>query len=173
MQLDLKLQPGDLVFLSSGIRYLGYTNRVGRWAYLLPTGETTAPDWVNEALSRLADVAERTAELIKVGQGAAEVLEATRSAMVGLVHSSTVIDRVGRLEEGSVELESVAVSLRGWGSLYRLGANTGLAFTLSTTMQPLGPSAPPMSLLLLDTVLVSAGGAESMVPLQRTPLLID
>lgn len=173
MQLDLKLQPGDLVFLSSGIRYLGYTNRVGRWAYLLPTGESTAPDWVNEGLSRLADVAERTAELIKVGQGATEVLEAARSAMVGLVHSSTVIDRIGRLEEGSVELESVVAPLRGWGSAYRLGANTGLAFTLSTTMQPLGPSAPPMSLLLLDTALVSAGGTEFVVPLQRTPLLID
>ena len=47
MQLDLKLQPGDLVFLSSGIRYLGYANRVGRWAYLLPTGESTAPDSVS------------------------------------------------------------------------------------------------------------------------------
>ena len=121
----------------------------------------------------MADVAERTAYLIKVGQGATEVLEAARSAMVGLVHSSTVIDRIGRLEEGSVELESVVAPLRGWGSVYRLGANTGLAFTLSTTMQPLGPSAPPMSLLLLDTALVSAGGTEFVVPLQRTPLLID
>ena len=174
MQLDLKLQPGDLVFLSSGIRYLGYTNRVGRWAYLLPTGESTAPDWVNEALSRLADVAERTAELIKVGQGATEVLEATRSAMVGLVHSSTVIDRVGRLQEGTVELESVVAPLRGWDSAYRLGANTGLAITLLTTMQPpLGPSAPPLLLLLLDTVLVTAAGTDFVVPLQRTPLLID
>ena len=174
MQLDLKLQPGDLVFLSSGIRYLGYTNRVGRWAYLLPTGESTAPDWVNEALSRLADVAERTAELIKVGQGATEVLEATRSAMVGLVHSSTVIDRVGRLQEGTVELESVVAPLRGWDSAYRLGANTGLAITLLTTMQPpLGPSAPPLLLLLLDTVLVTAAGTDFVIPLQRTPLLID
>ena len=173
MQLDLKLQPGDLVFLSSGIRYLGYTNRVGRWAYLLPTGETTAPDWVNEALSRLADVAERTAELIKVGQGAAEVLEATRSAMVGLVHSSTVIDRVGRLQEGTVELESVVAPLRGWDSAYRLGANTGLAIALSTTIQPLGPNAPPLLLVLLDTVLVTATGTGFVVPLQRTPLLID
>ena len=173
MQLDLKLQPGDLVFLSSGIRYLGYTNRVGRWAYLLPTGETTAPDWVNEALSRLADVAERTAELINVGQGAAEVLEATRSAMVGLVHSSTVIDRVGRLQEGTVELESVVAPLRGWDSAYRLGANTGLAIALSTTIQPLGPNAPPLLLVLLDTVLVTATGTDFVVPLQRTPLLID
>jgi len=173
MQLDLKLQPGDLVFLSSGIRYLGYTNRVGRWAYLLPTGETTAPDWVNEALSRLADVAERTAELINVGQGAAEVLEATRSAMVGLVHSSTVIDRVGRLQEGTVELESVVAPLRGWDSAYRLGANTGLAIALSTTIQPLGPNAPPLLLVLLDTVLVTATGTGFVVPLQRTPLLID
>jgi len=173
MQLDLKLQPGDLVFLSSGIRYLGYTNRVGRWAYLLPTGETTAPDWVNEALSRLADVAERTAELINVGQGAAEVLEATRFAMVGLVHSSTVIDRVGRLQEGTVELESVVAPLRGWDSAYRLGANTGLAIALSTTIQPLGPNAPPLLLVLLDTVLVTATGTGFVVPLQRTPLLID
>ncbi len=173
MQLDLKLQPGDLVFLSSGIRYLGYTNRVGRWAYLLPTGESTAPDWVNEALSRLADVAERTAELIKVGQGATEVLEATRSAMVGLVHSSTVIDRVGRLQEGTVELESVVAPLRGWDSAYRLGANTGLAIALSTTIQPLGPNAPPLLLVLLDTVLVTATGTDFVVPLQRTPLLID
>ncbi len=173
MQLDLKLQPGDLVFLSSGIRYLGYTNRVGRWAYLLPTGETTAPDWVNEALSRLADVAERPAELINVGQGAAEVLEATRSAMVGLVHSSTGIDRVGRLQEGTVELESVVAPLRGWDSAYRLGANTGLAIALSTTIQPLGPNAPPLLLVLLDTVLVTATGTGFVVPLQRTPLLID
>jgi hypothetical protein len=94
--------------------------------------------------------------------------------MVGLVHSSTVIDRVGRLQEGTVELESVVAPLRGWDSAYRLGANTGLAITLLTTMQPpLGPSAPPLLLLLLDTVLVTAAGTDFVIPLQRTPLLID
>ena len=173
MQLDLKLQPGDLVFLSSGIRYLGYATRVGRWAYLLPTGETAAPDWANEALSSLADAAERTVGAITVGQNVAEVLDAARSAMVGLVHSATAVDRVGRLQEGAVELGATVAPLGLWDGAFRLGANTALAITLSTTIQPPGSGASLLSLLLIDTALVTADGTDFVVPLQRTPLLID
>ncbi len=173
MELDLKLQPGDLVFLSFGVRYLGYANRVGRWAYLLPTGERAAPAWVGEALSSLADVAERTAGAIAVGQDAAEVLEATRSAIVGLVDAVVAVDRVGRLQEGAVELGAVAAPMALWDSGYRRAAGTGLAITLSTTVQPPGAGARPLSLLLVETSLVTAAGTGFVVPLQRTPLLID
>ncbi len=173
MGLDLKLQPGDLVFLSFGVRYLGYANRVGRWAYLLPTGERAAPAWVDEALSSLADAAERVADAITVGQDATEVLAATRSAMAGLVDATVAVDRVGRLQEGAIELGAIAAPMALWDSGYRLAAGTGLAITLSITVQPPGPGARPLSLLLIETALVTAAGTGFVVPPQRTPLLID
>ena len=173
MELDLKLQPGDLVFLSFGVRYLGYANRVGRWAYLLPTGERAAPGWVDEALASLADAAERAAGGIAVGQDAAEVLDATRSAMAGLVDAAAAVDRVGRLQEGAVELGATAAPMALWDSGYRLAAGTGLAITLSITVQPPAPGARPLQLLLIDTAWVRADGTGFVVPLQRTALLID
>ncbi len=173
MELDLKLQPGDLVFLSFGVRYLGYANRVGRWAYLLPTGERAAPGWVDEALASLADAAERAAGGIAVGQDAAEVLDATRSAMAGLVDAAAAVDRVGRLQEGAVELGAIAAPMALWDSGYRLAAGTGLAITLSITVQPPAPGARPLQLLLIDTAWVRADGTGFVVPLQRTALLID
>ncbi len=173
MGLDLKLQPGDLVFLSFGVRYLGYANRVGRWAYLLPTGERAAPAWVDDALSSLADAAERTAGAITVGQDAAEVRGATRSAMAGLADAVVAVDRVGRLQEGAVDLGAIPAPMALWDSGYRIAAGTGLALTLSVTVQPPGPTARPMQLLLIGTAWVTADGTGFVVPLQRTALLID
>ena len=172
MGLDLKLQPGDLFFLSFGVRYLGYANRVGRWAYLLHTDETAAPAWVDDAMAGLADAAERVAAAIAVGQDGGAVLDSSRAAGLGS-GDLVAVERVGRLREGAVELGSFGRPMSLWGSRYRLAAGTGLAITLQTTVQPSGPGSRPATLLLIDTALVSAAGTRFVVPLQRTPWLIE
>ncbi len=173
MQLDLILQPGDLVFLSAGVRYLGYAHRVGRWAYLLPSGERQAPPWVDEALVRLADAADRLADSLGVGLGISEVEAAARAATVGMPDARTSVDRVGRLNEGSLDPARAAVVRGAWHADFRLAADAGLAITLETTIEPPGASAGPFPMLLVDTVLVTATGARFATPPQRVPLLID
>ena len=108
-----------------------------------------------------------------MGQDATEVLAATRSAMAGLVDANVAVDRVGRLQEGAIELGAIAAPMALWDSGYRLAAGTGLAITLSITVQPPGPGARPLSLLLIEAALVTAAGTGFVVPPQRTPLLID
>jgi len=171
MGLDLILQPGDLVFLSAGISYMGYANRVGRWAYLLPTGERAAPEWVDTALAQLADAADRLTGTLAVGQTHDDVEAAANGVLAGLVDARAAVDRVARLHEGAVDPSREAAVRGSWRSDYRLAADTGLAITLAATIAP--PASQPFTMLLVDTVLVSSGGARSILAPQRTPLLID
>ena len=173
MGLDLILQPGDLVFLSAGISHLGYANRVGRWAYLLPTGERAAPDWVGAALNQLADAAQRVADSIAVGQNDADVRSATSGALAGLNDARAAIDRVARLREGGADPSREAVRRGVWRSDFRLAADTGLTITVQATFTVPGATLQPFSLLLVDTAVLGAGGARFVGTLQRLPLLID
>ena len=171
MGLDLKLQPGDLVFLSFGIRYLGYANRVGRWAYLLPTGESAAPPWVDEAMANLADAADRVVGALAVGQGGGDVDAALVDALAGLDAPAAVVDRVGRLRDGAVAPSVGSAPTGAWGDRFTLPSGAGLAITIGATVAP--PGGRPFELLLLDTARVAAAGGGFVVPLQRSPLLID
>lgn len=173
MDLDLILQPGDLVFLSAGISHLGYANRVGRWAYMLPTGERVAPDWVGAALNELADAAQRIADSITIGHNDADVRSAMSGALAGLTEARAAVDRVARLREGAVDPSRAAVASAAWRSDFRLAADTGLVITVEATFTPPGAARQSFSLLLVDTVLVGAGGARFVGTLQRLPLLID
>lgn len=179
MGLDLILQPGDLVFLTAGISHLGYATRVGRWAYLLPTGERVAPDWVGAALNELADAAQRIADSITVGQSATDVRAAASGALGGLDDARAAVDRIGRLREGAVDPSREAVSRNAWRSDFRLAADTGLAITVEATFTApgvagaQGSARQSFSLLLVDTALVGAGGVRFVGTLQRLPLLID
>lgn len=173
MGLDLILQPGDLVFLSAGISHLGYANRVGRWAYLLPTGERVAPDWVGAALNELADAAQRIVDSIAVGQNDAEVRAATSGALAGLNDARAAVDRVTRLREGAVDPSRMASVSGAWRSDFRLAADTGLAITVEAMFSAPGALRQLFPLLLVDTAVVDAGGARFVGTLQRLPLLID
>jgi len=93
--------------------------------------------------------------------------------MAGLADAVVAVDRVGRLQEGAVDLGAIPAPMALWDSGYRIAAGTGLALTLSVTVQPPGPTARPMQLLLIGTAWVTADGTGFVVPLQRTALLID
>jgi Xaa-Pro aminopeptidase len=173
MEMDLILQPGDLVFLSAGIDYLGYANRVGRWAYLLPTGERQAPAWVEEAMGQLADAAGAVVGAIAVGQSSAEVHAAAAAAVAALPEARVAVDRTARLHEGAIDPTREAAVSGSWRPDYRLAADTGLAIVVEATVTPPGANLQPFSLFALDTALVDAAGARFVVAPQRTPLLID
>lgn len=173
MELDLILQPGDVVFLSAGISYLGYANRIGRWAYLLPSGTREAPPWVGAAMTGLADAAEELVGALDVGQTEAEVARRADAALAGLAQARVAVDRVGRLHEGALDPARVAVVSGAWHPEFALAADTGLAMTLESTVEPPGAGARAFSMLLVDTALVTATGAHFVMPLQRAPLLID
>jgi hypothetical protein len=173
MGLDLILQPGDLVFLSAGISHLGYSNRVGRWAYLLPSGERVAPDWVGTALNQLADAAQRVVDSIAIGHNDADVRSATSGALAGLADARAAVDRVARLREGAVNPSREVVSSGTWRSDFRLAADTGLAITVEATFTAPGAVLESFSLLLVDTAVVGATGSRFVGTLQRLPLLID
>ncbi len=173
MELDLILQPGDLVFLSAGIRYLGYANRAGRWAYLLPSGEREAPAWVGEALSALADGATRLVETLAVGQGIDQIDRAALAALTGLTDGRAAVDRVGRLAEGSMDPAAAAAVSGSWHREFQVAADTGLVITLESTFEPPVGGAGPWKVLFVDTALITAAGARFLTPPQRMPLLID
>jgi hypothetical protein len=176
MGMDLILQPGDLVFLSAGIGYMGYANRLGRWAYLLPSGVRRAPEWIDEALGGLADGAGAAAAAIAAGQDAAQAHAAAVAAVSGLADAHVVLDRVTRLRAGSLDPWRPAALFASWRPDYRLAADTGLALTVQASVTPPAPAgaAPrPFVMLTLDTALLTSTGGRLVVPPQRTPLLID
>lgn len=173
MEMDLILQPGDLVFVSAGVRYMGYGNRIGRWAYLMRTDERQAPDWAVAALADLAAVAERVAAGLEVGMGAAEARRAGGSATAHLADARVVVDRVARLNEGALTPWRAAANRGSWGADYRLAADTGVALTVEATITPPGAPAQPFTMLSLETLVVTDGGARFVVSPQQTPLLID
>lgn len=176
MGTDVILQPGDLVFLSTGIGYMGYANRLGRWAYLLPSGTRQAPDWIAEALAGLADGAAAAAAAIATGQDHEQAHSAAVDAVSGLSDPGVAIDRVTRLHAGSLDPWRPAAVSGSWRPDYRLIADTGLAITVQAAVTPPAPagSAPqPFVMLTVDTVLLTSSGGRLVVPPQRTPLLID
>ena len=162
MDLDLLLQPGDLVFVSAGVRYMGYANRVGRWAYLLPSGERAAPGWVNQALIELADAAEQALQGVAAGQGQ-DQLHAEMAS--GAREPHLAVARVGRLAE--------ELAPTGWHPDYRLDADTGLALRLEIAIPASRTGAREWAAVFLDTALVTAAGTRFVVAPQRAPLLID
>lgn len=173
MGMDIILQPGDLVFLSAGISYLGYANRVGRWAYMLPSGARQAPAWVIEAMAAHADAAEAVAAVVAVGQSADEVQRAATAAVAGLTDPRVVVDRVSRLHEGALDPFRPAVVSGSWRPDFRLPAGAGLAITVQATRAPPTATPHPFAMVSLDTAVLEAGGARLVLPPQRTPLLID
>jgi len=176
MGMDVILQPGDLVFLSTGIGYMGYANRLGRWAYLLPSGTRRAPEWVDQALAGLADGAVAAAAAIAGGQDDTQAHAAAVAAISGLADPAVVLDRVPRLRAGSLDPWRPAAVSGSWRPDYRLAADTGLAITVRATVTPPPPAgaAPqPFVMLTLDTALLTATGGRLVMPPQRTPLLID
>lgn len=173
MEMDLILQPGDLVFLSAGIRYMGYGNRIGRWAYLMRTGERQAPDWANASLAELALAAERAAAALDVGMSEAEALAVGAAVTAHLEAPRVSIDRVARMHEGALAPWRPAAAGETWGPEYRLAADTGLALTVEATITPPGTAAEPFTMLSLDTLVLTVAGARFVVPPQQTPLLID
>ena len=172
-QGDLLLQPGDLVFLSAGIRYLGYVNRLGRWAYLLHTGESTAPEWVDVALGELADAAEAVAAGLQPGASLADVESAASRIASGLDAGAVSVARLGRWQEGPANPLAEAPSVFPWDPRFRLAANDGLAITVRSAKSRPEYGARPLTLASIDTVLVAANGARFVVPPQRVALLID
>lgn len=173
MEMDLILQPGDLVFLSAGIRYMGYGNRIGRWAYLMRTGERQAPEWADAAVAGLATAAERVAGALDVGMDERETRGVGTAATARFADARVIIDRVARLHEGALAPRRPAAADETWRPDYRLAADTGLALTVEATITPPGAAAQPFTMLSLETLVLTGSGARFVVPPQRTPLLID
>jgi len=169
---DPLLQPGDLFFLTAGVSYLDYGNRVGRWAYLLRQGESAAPSWVSDALGELADASERIASELRPGQGAAEVDAVAEGVADGLEAGFVGIERVGRWREGRADPLASVSPVGLWHPSFRLVADTGLAVVVRIEVaRPEYTS--PLRLVSIETVLLSADGTRFVVAPQRTPLLID
>lgn len=173
MGMDLILQPGDLVFLTAGIDYLGYAQRVGRWAYLLPSGERSAPAWIGEALGTLADAAERVAAGLSTGQDAGTVQQGADAAIADLVDGRARVDRVGRLREGAIDPWRLPAVTETWRPGFRLAADTGLTITVQAAITPPAATPRPFTLVTVDTARLTVAGARLVLPPQRTPLLID
>ncbi|MGD8328179.1 MAG: hypothetical protein PVJ49_02005 [Acidobacteriota bacterium] len=176
MGMDVIVQPGDLVFLSAGIGYMGYANRLGRWAYLLPSGTRQAPEWVDEALAGLADGAAAATTALAVGQDDAQAHGSALTALTGMADPRVVLDRVTRLRAGSLDPWRPAAVFDTWRPDYRLAGDTGLVITVHATVAPPPPpgAAPqPFVMLTIDTALLTSTGGRLVVPAQRTPLLID
>lgn len=70
---DFPLQPGDLVTLDGGLRFLDFHSDMKRTAYLLSAGETAPPDSLRQAWTALRDVAERYARRLVPGASAGQV----------------------------------------------------------------------------------------------------
>ena len=172
MELDLLLQPGDLFFLSAGVRYLGYANRYGRWAYLLREGERAAPPWVEAAIGELADAVEAVGEAVRPGLDAAAAEAAASAALQGFSSLSASIARAGRLAEGPADPESRPAA-PPWHPEYRLASGTGVLITVRSLAPRPGFGEGPLPLTLVETALLTGSGARFIMPPQRTPLLID
>ena len=64
---DMPLQPGDIVGIDGGLRYLGYAVDIKRAAYVLPPGETVMPESIASAWSDTLEMAEVYAERMQPG----------------------------------------------------------------------------------------------------------
>ncbi len=164
MGLDLLLQPGDLFFLSAGVRYLGYANRYGRWAYLMHNDERVAPPWIDDTMSQLADTLERLAGHLSPGLAASDL----PAAAADNVRFS--VARVGRLQEGPLDPLAAGSILPAWDPGFRLAEGMGVVVSVAADRTEAGV---PMTLILMESALVAARGVEFIVAPQRTPILID
>ena len=164
MGLDLLLQPGDLFLVSAGVRYLGYSNRYGRWAYLMRTGERAAPPWVDRAMTQLADSLEKLAGRLTPGLAAQDL----QAAAVSDVRFS--VARTGRLQEGPLDPLVVGSILPAWDPGFRLAEDMGLVVSVAADRTEAGV---PMTIMLMETALVAMNGIDFVVAPQRTPILID
>ena len=164
MGLDLLLQPGDLFFLSAGVRHLGYGNRYGRWAYLMRTDERAAPPWIDAAMAQLADTLERLAGRLIPGLVANDLPSASAD------HIWVSVTRAGRLQEGPLDPLAAGSILPAWDPGFRLAEGMGIVVSVAADRTEAGV---PMTLILIETALVGASGIEFVVIPQRTPILID
>ena len=165
---DPILQPGDLVYLAAGASYLGYATRLGRWAYLLETGETTAPEWATAGLENLAVQLEEMAGRVVPGLAQAEAIEAARRATDGDLDVA-VVGRLGYLPEGPAE--PFGVPLRVWSPEVVVEEGSALALSVASTVPAW--DGQRVTLLLMESALVTEAGSRLAVPVQTTPFLID
>lgn len=168
---DLLLQPGDLVLLTAGIRYLDYGVHMARWAYLLPDGELEPPSWMAEALEARAADLEAALELLAPGvpgaRLAAELQELARARQLSTVR----VGRLGRLlDPWSADEPGKGLP---WSLDAPLPAPGPLVLEASGTVWPPDQDGQQMELSLREAVWVGPQGARPVIPFQRSPYLID
>ncbi|MFQ5745192.1 MAG: hypothetical protein ACE5HV_16665 [Acidobacteriota bacterium] len=172
--LDTILQPGDLLFLSAGLRYLGYATRYGRWVYLLEEGERQAPAWVTRGLDRLADLLEGTLPRLRPERTRID-LEAALAGEVGAPGGAVDlrVGRVGYLLDGDFGRRRRNAAHLLWQM--DLPLRQGSLVVAEATMRAMaaGWREQDASLMLLEDAVVEKAGARFVVPVQRTPYLIE
>jgi Xaa-Pro aminopeptidase len=72
---DFPLEPGDLITLDGGLRFLGFSSDMKRSAYLLRPDESEPPALLQEAWNKMLDVSETYARVLEPGLTGREVWE--------------------------------------------------------------------------------------------------
>jgi len=168
---DLLLQPGDLVFLTAGIRYLDYAVPMGRWAYLLPEGELAPPGWVPAALEERAGDLEAAVALLAPG-APGDRLAASLRELAGARELRTLrVGRLGRMFD--LRAAGTAPGTLPWSLEPPLPGPGPLVLELSGVVRPPGWEDQEIELTLREAVWVGPDGGRPVIPIQRAPYLID
>lgn len=171
MEMDLLLQPGDLVFLTGGIRYLDYAVHLGRWAYLLHEGDREPPSWVPEELDILAADLEAALGDLAPGTSRQRLTAALEALSRERGLRALRTGRLGRLLD--LWPDEVGPEAVPWSLDPPLPGPGPLALEVSRALQPPGWGEQEIRLVLREAIWVDPEGGRPAIPVQRSPYLID
>lgn len=92
---DMPLQPGDIVGIDGGLKYLGYSVDIKRTAYILRPGETALPDDLQVAWDAVHDMAQIYTDRMVIGGVGHEIWSAINAEAEALGYATVGPDAGG------------------------------------------------------------------------------
>jgi len=158
-----KLEPGDTLLVDLGVITEGYASDLIRTWYMRKPGETNAPERVVHTFETVRDAIQRAVDVLRPGITGIEVDTAARSYVEqrGYQYFHATGHQVGtRAHDGGLMLgpDNERYRRRSTGTI-----REGMVFTLEPVIESIG---------IEENVLVTAEGAEFLVPPQREIWLV-
>ena len=157
------LEPGDTLLVDLGVITEGYASDLIRTWYMRKPGETKAPERVVHTFDTVRDAIQRAVDVLRPGISGIEVDTAARAYVEqrGYQYFHATGHQVGtRAHDGGLMLgpDNERYRRRSTGTIWE-----GMVFTLEPVIESIG---------IEENVLVTAEGAEFLVPPQREIWLV-